>query len=366
MEQAVTRQHAHQNTVFHCLYGYYCLGYSRQELANIYNKCTRTISNWIQAYENTGTYERTYSRRELIFNDAHRRWLFTFFERHPLAYLDEAKSAFTKAHCLVISVSSVWRIIHEMGLTRKVLERRAMHIKEKDIFRFVNELSRIDWCHHNLVFLDEVSFDNRGMIRRRGYALKGKKLAIRGDFQRLPRVSMLAFLGVDGIIDFSHTEGTFDRVKFVRRCRRFAYSKRGFVRQYPGQHSVWIMDGATIHRHPEIVHWLRSLGIVVIFLPAYCPFFNPIEFIFGYIKKAFQRHYKEDGTRDVMPFVVETMQRFEAFDMTRVFAHCGWKVNGVFDPRGPMAYDQGRVPDIWEETTELEEEDLALGFSVRQ
>ncbi|KAG6961109.1 hypothetical protein JG687_00007844 [Phytophthora cactorum] len=55
-----------------------------------------------------------------------------------------------------------------------------MHINERVVFRFVEELSNIDWSHHNLVFLDEVSFDNRGMIRKRGYALKGKKkLAIR-------------------------------------------------------------------------------------------------------------------------------------------------------------------------------------------
>jgi hypothetical protein len=50
------------------------------------------------------------------------------------------------------------------------------------VFRFVEELSNIDYSHHNLVFLDEVSFDNRGMIRKRGYSLKGQKLAIRGGF----------------------------------------------------------------------------------------------------------------------------------------------------------------------------------------
>ncbi|KAG6942840.1 hypothetical protein JG687_00018832 [Phytophthora cactorum] len=58
-----------------------------------------------------------------------------------------------------------------------------MHVNERDVFRFDEELSNIDWSHHNLVFLDEVSFDNRGVIRKRGYALKGKKLVIRGDFQ---------------------------------------------------------------------------------------------------------------------------------------------------------------------------------------
>lgn len=100
---------------------------------------------------------------------------------------------------------------------------------------------------------------------------------------------MLAFRGVDGIIDYYDTHETFDRVEFVKCCRDFAYSTHGNVRQYPGTNSIWIMDGASIHRYPEIIHFLRSIGVVPIFLPAYCPFFNPIEFLFGYIKQSFQR-----------------------------------------------------------------------------
>ncbi|OWY98373.1 hypothetical protein PHMEG_00030878 [Phytophthora megakarya] len=73
------------------------------------------------------------------------------------------------------------------------------------------------------------------MIRRRGYSMRGQKVAIRGDYQRKARVSILAFAGVNGIIDYYDTEGTFDRVTFVECCRRFAYSEQGkksFQRHY--------------------------------------------------------------------------------------------------------------------------------------
>eukprot|EP00644_Phytophthora_capsici_P006574 jgi/Phyca11/118488/e_gw1.36.361.1 len=281
MEAAVTRQHAHQNTVFHCLYGYYNLGYTKSSLAHIYNKILKTISNWIRVYDETGTFERAASKTDKKFTESHRKWLFDFYQQRPLSFLDEAQEAFKRAHHISISISSVWRIIHAFGLTWKVLERRAMHIKEKGVFRFVEELSRIDWSYQNLVFLDEVSFDNRGMVRKQG------KPSRFGDFSRKPRVSILAFIGVNGIIDYFNTEGTFDRVEFVKCCRSFAFSKRGQVRQYPGPNSVWILDGAGIHRHPDIVHFLRGIGVVPIFLPAYCPFFNPIEYLFGYVKKRF-------------------------------------------------------------------------------
>jgi len=35
-------------------------------------------------------------------------------------------------------------IIHEGGLTWKVLERRAMHIKEQDVFRFTEKLRHVE------------------------------------------------------------------------------------------------------------------------------------------------------------------------------------------------------------------------------
>jgi transposase len=269
MEQAVTSQHAHPNTVYHCLYGYYTLGLSRDKLARLYCKSERTISNWIRVFETNGVFERTIASRTRKYSAGHREWLYRYYQRRPLAYLDEAQDGFKREFGFGILLSSVWRIIHELGLTWKVLERRAMHVKESDIFRFARELSAIDWSHQNLVFLDEVSFDNRGMLRKRGYSLKGTTVAIRGDFQRKPRVSLLAFIGVHGLLDYGDTEGTFDRVEFVRCCQDFVYSGR--VKQYPGQNSVWILDGASIHRDPEIVHWLRSIGIVPIFLPAYCP-----------------------------------------------------------------------------------------------
>ncbi|RHZ17423.1 hypothetical protein DYB26_003126 [Aphanomyces astaci] len=359
MEEAATRQHAHANTVYHCLFAYYSLGFSRRHLALVFNKSEHTIGNWVKVYEETGGFERATTAADKKFTTPQRQWLFEFYDRHPLAYLDEAQSAFKRVHRIAISKTTVWRIIRSFGLTWKVLERRAMHIKERDVFRFAQELSQVDWNHQNVVFLDEVSFDNRGMIRRRGYALRGKTVAIRGDFVRKPRVSVLAFIGVQGVIDYFDTEGTFDRAEFTKCCRDFVHSHRGGVRLYPGCNSVWILDGATIHRHSEIVHYLRSVGVVAIFLPAYCPFFNPIELMFGYMKRAFQRHYSESSGRDLTPFIVQTFRRFKNYDMSKIFQHCGWMVDGVFNPISPLSKDKRSTSAIANRNNQEDE----LGFT---
>lgn len=78
----------------------------------------------------------------------------------------------------------------------------------------MRELLAIQWDIYNLVFLDEVSFDNQDMLRRKGYGVIGQKIIYRGEFCRKPRVSCLCFLGVNGMLDTFTTDGTFTRIKF--------------------------------------------------------------------------------------------------------------------------------------------------------
>ncbi|ORY16047.1 hypothetical protein BCR33DRAFT_638687, partial [Rhizoclosmatium globosum] len=134
----------------------------------------------------------------------------------------------------------------------------------------------------NLVFLDEVSIDNRDFLRKKGWGLKGQSLVYRSEYSRKPRLSLLCFIGATGLLEVFSTDGTFDRLKFLDCCSQFALG--GKVKHFPGLHSVWIMDGAKIHCDPNISFYLRSLGIVLIYLPAYCPFYNPIEVMFAMVK----------------------------------------------------------------------------------
>ncbi|KAG6621822.1 Choline/Carnitine O-acyltransferase [Phytophthora cinnamomi] len=143
MEEAVTRQHAHPSTVYHCLYAHLKLGYTRNHLAHVFNKTEHTIGNWLQTYNKTGVFQRARTTRERKYTNQRRIWLFNYYQHHQLSYLDEALDAFRRAHGTEISKTSVWRIIHSFGLTWKVLERRAIHIKELDVFRFVEELVQV-------------------------------------------------------------------------------------------------------------------------------------------------------------------------------------------------------------------------------
>lgn len=329
--QEINAKHASKNTVYHCLYGYYFLGLKRNHLARIYKKHPTTIAGWIKKYEQEGMFDRKERSRVFKrFGVAERQWIIELYNKRPVLLLDEARDLFQREFKKTISAASINRILHDEGYSWKVLERRAIQLRFSDIQRFFNELSSIVWDLHALVFLDEVSFDNRGMLRTKGYAPVGKKLIYRGEFVRRPRCSLLSFLGYDGVLETFSTEGTFTRAKFFDCIRKFATN--GSVQTHPGKYSVWIMDGARIHCHKSIIDYLRSLGIIVLFLPAYAPFYNPIEYVFGYLKKYLKRNYVENDKTDLSVIIARALIRFKSYDCIRIFRKCGYLAGGQFDP----------------------------------
>lgn len=329
IQEVVSGQHAVADVVYYCLYDYFYLGRKKSELSILYNKHISTISNWISKYKENGEYSRK-NRIEVPkkFNDEKREWIVNLFTENPTLHLREAQQLFLKRFLHTISSSYVWQIIHDAGFTYKKMEQRAIQIRLSDVMRFFEEISRIQWDFSSLIFLDEVGFDHKDMIRNRGYVVKGAKIYHRGDFLRKTRSSLLCFLGQTGVKEVFWTEGTFNRLKFFDCCRKFALS--GQVETFPGKHSVWILDGARIHCDPNIVYYLRSIGIIPIFLPAYSPFFNPIEIIFAYVKKSLQNHYK--NSMDLNIFIATVLKQYKHFNSTKIFEKCGYRKNSTFDP----------------------------------
>jgi len=100
------------------------------------------------------------------------------------------------------------------GFTYKVIQRRALEIKKTLIYRYANELNSMNPLPFQLLFLDEVSLDNRGMLETRGYFKRGTDPVYRGVFTRSERISLLAFCNEEGLTASYRTEGTFTRQRF--------------------------------------------------------------------------------------------------------------------------------------------------------
>lgn len=153
IQQAVFNRHASANTKYHALYGFFFLGLSKLQLAKIYGKSTVTVGNWIKQYQDSGLVTRKERKKVYLqFNDEKRHWIIMLFRTEPTLFLDEAKHRFENTFQCPISTSSISRILHAEGYTWKVIERRAIQVKEAQICHFVNELCSFNWNLQNLVF----------------------------------------------------------------------------------------------------------------------------------------------------------------------------------------------------------------------
>eukprot|EP00733_Pompholyxophrys_punicea_P000651 Pompholyxophrys_punicea_v1_NODE_215_length_2724_cov_21.246534.p3 type:complete len:107 gc:universal NODE_215_length_2724_cov_21.246534:2347-2667(+) len=93
------------------------------------------------------------------------------------------------------------------------------------------------------------------------------------------------------------------------------------------------MDGAAIHLHPAMTQYFFERGIVIVFLPAYSPMYNPIEILFGLVKRRCRELYHEKGTEERILMQVLSEFRSGCFDASNLFRRCGYKFSGGFDFR---------------------------------
>jgi len=183
--------------------------------------------------------------------------------KDPLALLPEIQDQFGLEFGFTVSCATISRELAKAKITYKVIEKRATQIKEEDVARFQAEMMHLKPHLEQLLFVDETSFDRRSMQRRRGWGPEGEKVVVEGDFLRSKRLSFVAFLGVEGVVDVDLTPGTFTRHRFLQSAEQLLNS--GKVHKYPGKHSIWIMDGASIHLSADLMGYLWCMGIKVFF-----------------------------------------------------------------------------------------------------
>ena len=328
LAEVVFKRHASQGVILHAVYARLYVGLSFDAIGEAYGKSPSTIHCWVQRYlRNPHLFLRTKTHKSRRILPEHELWVINFVMKFPLSYLREIQRSFQSAY-FKVSVSSIFQILTKHKITNKVLEDRSIEIQTDEISRFCLEVNQLKPLHSQLVFLDESSFDNRSLRRTRGWFFRGSRPVHHSSFQRTERISTLTFLGVNGVLDHFVTDKTFSTAEFFQCVRKMI--QKGVVSPYPGLNSVWVMDGAKIHINAEVIDYLFSVGIYVLYLPPYCPFYNPTEFFFNLVKKKCQAIYYEKGTE--MVTLLSVFDDLSSIDMSQIFHKCGYSKCGDFDP----------------------------------
>ena len=185
------------------------------EIADVLVVSRKTVQRVIQIFEDTGDVEPAKQRHgpERKLDAFEEMTLMQTLMENPSAYLDELQEDLQERTGTVVSLTTVCRTLHRLGLTRKKLRRVVMSRSECARSEFREEMATVN--ADMFVWIDETGSDRRDANRRCGYHLQGMvpisyTLSIRGK-----RLSVIAAISTRGIEDIELTEGTVNGDLFV-------------------------------------------------------------------------------------------------------------------------------------------------------
>ncbi|KAJ8578499.1 hypothetical protein ON010_g706 [Phytophthora cinnamomi] len=210
------------------------------------------------------------------------RFVANYVKVHPRFYMEELQTALRQrfgAGTSGFSASDLVRLlIFDLGLSRKVLERRAREVVPREIEDFLAKMKCWYKYPEQLVFVDETSKNGLDSMRRYAWSARGSRAVVRVPFSRGKRVNILAACDVSGFLLWNCTRVTYTRVEFDRAFMQEVVPK---LNPWPLPRSIAVIDNARIHMYGELEAAVHACGAVLLYLPPYCPQFNPIEIMFG-------------------------------------------------------------------------------------
>ena len=149
-----------------------------------------------------------------------------------------------------------------------------------DFYQFLR-VERLDI--RRFVFLDESHVNDRSRSRLYGRSLRGIRPTFTHAFVRGIRYTVSVAANYQGIVDYVVLRGGCNGHLFFRWFVSSLYQALDYD-------SILVMDNAAIHHYAPFVTIAEYLEVDIIYLPPYCPFLNPVEYIFAALKRAVQRY----------------------------------------------------------------------------
>ena len=178
----------------------------------------------------------------------------------------------------VCSLSSIQRTMKAVGLTRKRLSNKVLgQCDETKVREFLEEYDRVK---NTITDPLSVSVDECGFSEKctplYGYSKKGVRCTMRMKKGNWKHHSLIHAIASDGTEFHQIKEGSVTKSHFA-----------DYVLDLPfPPDTIILLDNCSIHKGLDEV--FTAKGFIPLFLPPYCPKFQPVELSFSKIKNCFR------------------------------------------------------------------------------
>jgi transposase len=169
-----------------------------------------------------------------------------------------------------------------------------------------------------MYFIDESGI-NLGMTRLYGWGDKSSRIDDYVPDVRFERTSIIAAMGVEGVVAPLTYKGTLNGEffrEYVRQCLAPALTEGDIV----------VIDNLSSHKVDGTLKPLYDKGIIVLFLPPYSPDLNPIEMMWSKLK-AILRKLKARTYDDMLIALNQALGCISQSDVANWICHDGYCVN---------------------------------------
>ena len=283
-----------------------------------------TVHNVLKLFEQTAEVSAKIPERDGTrkIDDSGELLIVGLLMENPSLYLGEICQEVQGTLGIQVSPSTVCRIIHRNGFTRKKIQQVATQRSTEFRGRFIAEVQH--YHQDQFVWVDESGCDRRDQIRKFGYALRGERPVYHRFLHRGQRVSIIAALSTDGMVTYELKKGTVNGEDFLDFVHGSLIPN---MLPFDGENprSIVVMDNCSIHHTQPVLDAFDQAGIVVLFQPPYSPDMNPVKNVFSYIKYYLKQH--DDILQflpDICPVLKEGLDSITSNIAQQWITYCGY------------------------------------------
>lgn len=271
----------------------YSLFSSLRKTAKILQVSHSTVSRWLKS-PNKKQYTRTQvSKSKLIIET-----IKNAITNDPFITVLALKAIIYDTFDFQISKELIRSALKSLNMSRKkakfISVTKDLHIKTK---KFLDERQRLQSKGYTFYSIDETSFGRHGKPVM-GYSIKGTPLKIIKKEPRMTSVSSLVLISENAIVNRCMSTKPFNTIKFLEFLKACNFKPN----------SVLLLDNVSFHHSHVVKQFATDKNLILLYVPPYSPWYNPIEGVFSIIK----RHFYKTGNIEES-FAMVNAKHIEAF-----------------------------------------------------
>ena len=270
----------------------YIKGFSNKDIANILNINVSSVYAIIKVYltENRIDKKLKGGVRKRALTDAHIQAIQNYIDLDCSITLQSMRQKLKNDFNIEVSTMTICRYIKSFNYTLKSItliplrrnDAQSIDAREAYANTFFNLLSDLD--ESRLYFVDEVGF-NVSMRSKRGRSFRGTNAVETVAGIRSRNISVCCSMTKSGIANYNVQVTPYNTITF----KAFISSLLQYIETNRVGKSAIIMDNVAFHKNRDVKAMIEVKGHIVLFLPPYSPFLNPIENMFSKWKQAIRR-----------------------------------------------------------------------------